>query len=229
MKGVILNDNKTAHNSDVYDEKIVGTIPFYREFHQAAIGLVTALNPKPGAWLDTGCGTGSLGFKAYEKFPGTAFTLADPSAEMLETAKNRLKNLKNINFIQSDSQSLECEDGAFDVITAIQCHHYLDRARREAAVENCFRMLKTGGVFITFEKIMPLTQTGVDTALRMWGDFQTSRGKSIEETKGHLDRFSKEYFPITIFEHVDLLKRTSFSVAEVLWASYMQAGFYAIK
>jgi len=42
----------------------------------------------------------------------------------------------------------------------------------------------------------------------------------------HLKRFNKAYFPITISEHLDLLKQCGFSVAELFWYSYMQACHY---
>lgn len=44
-----------------------------------------------------------------------------------------------------------------------------------------------------------------------------------------MTRFKHKYFPITIGEHLNLLKRVGFRVAELFWLSYMQAGFYAIK
>jgi tRNA (cmo5U34)-methyltransferase len=38
-----------------------------------------------------------------------------------------------------------------------------------------------------------------------------------------------EYFPITIEEHLSLLREIGFEVIELLWFSYMQAGFYCQK
>ncbi|MGD0231966.1 MAG: hypothetical protein ABSC19_16690 [Syntrophorhabdales bacterium] len=45
----------------------------------------------------------------------------------------------------------------------------------------------------------------------------------------HRSRFGKSYFPITIAEHLELLRATGFSTVEIFWLSHMQAGFYAIK
>jgi tRNA (cmo5U34)-methyltransferase len=38
-----------------------------------------------------------------------------------------------------------------------------------------------------------------------------------------------EYFPITVEEHLDLLRNCGFGAVEMFWYSYMQAGFYCIK
>jgi len=214
--------------SDEYDAKVNDTIPFYEEFHQTVIDLVVALKQTPLTWLDTGCGTGNLCLKAHQKMPDITFTLADPAFQMLKIAKEKTQN-ENVTFIQADSQSIDCKDNTFDVITAIQCHHYLYKETRKSAVENCFRMLKPNGLFITFENILPFTETGIKIALKRWGNFQIVHGKSQQEAENHLKRFNTEYFPITISEHIDLLKGVGFSTTEILWVSYMQAGFYAIK
>jgi tRNA (cmo5U34)-methyltransferase len=44
-----------------------------------------------------------------------------------------------------------------------------------------------------------------------------------------MERFDTAYFPITVDEHLQLLKACGFETAELFWYSYMQAGFYGIK
>ena len=41
--------------------------------------------------------------------------------------------------------------------------------------------------------------------------------------------FDSEYFPITIAEHLDLLKETGFGNVNLFWHSHIQAEFYAVK
>lgn len=227
----MLNDNKTAHMASMYDEKVKATIPNYDYFHSETINLVEAINPDPPKWLDTGCGTGTFSILATNVFRNTEFVLADPSLEMLEIAKKKsTKEDFNIKVLDPIStQEIGIMDNFFDVITAIQVHHYLDRETRKAATENCFRMLKNEGVYITFENTRPSSDKGIKIAIERWKRFQISTGKSVEETEKHAERFDREYFPITVEEHLKLLKEIGFSIAEVFWISYMQAGFYAIK
>ncbi|OPY25376.1 MAG: hypothetical protein A4E27_00955 [Methanobacterium sp. PtaU1.Bin242] len=45
----------------------------------------------------------------------------------------------------------------------------------------------------------------------------------------HLNRFNIEYFPIAVEKHLELLRDADFRVVELLWFSYMQAGFYCLK
>ncbi len=59
--------------------------------------------------------------------------------------------------------------------------------------------------------------------------FQLEQGRPPSVVDDHAKRFGKEYFPITLDEHYELLRRTGFRNVSLFWLSYMQAGFYAIK
>ncbi len=226
------NDNKTPHMALEYDEKIRATIPNYGFLHSETIDLVKTINPAPQRWLDTGCGTGNFIMSAVGHFAGTRFVLADPSPEMLEIAKRKLLTLKDcpMEIIGPvPTQQISLPDRSLNVITAIQAHHYLDREGRRAATGNCFRMLKAGGLYVTFENIRPASEPGIRIGLQRWKNFQVLQGKSIEEAESHARRFDVEYLPITVAEHLKMLVDTGFSTVELFWFSYLQAGFYALK
>jgi tRNA (cmo5U34)-methyltransferase len=226
-------DNTTPHSAALYDDQISSTIPYYDCFHEETINIVKAVIKEPGLWLDTGCGTGTLIRKCLDAFPKTNFILADPSREMVLQAKKKLDTLAagRVTFLKpAATQQLDIEpDMHFDVVTAIQCHHYMMAEERIAATSACYNTLNVGGVFITFENIRPLTATGIEIGKRNWGHYQLSAGKDQEQVARHLERFDVEYFPITIEKHLELYRNCGFSAVEILWFSYMQAGFYCIK
>ncbi|HUW64103.1 MAG TPA: class I SAM-dependent methyltransferase [Spirochaetia bacterium] len=226
-----MNDNRTAYRAEEYDGKISATVPHYGCFHRETIDLVRTLRPAPAKWLDTGCGTGTLVAGALGVFPQASFVLADPSPPMLAMAAAKLAGAAGrVEVAQpAASQDLNFEDGSFDVVTAVLSHHYLDLPTRKRATANCLRMLKSGGVYVTFENIRPFSEQGIRTGLDRWKGFQLREGKSAVEVEKHLARFGQEYFPITIGDHLDMLRDAGFSVAELFWASYMQAGFWALK
>ncbi len=225
--------NSIPHLPEDYDARISLILPYYSSFHQEIINFVKSLPSSPKVWMDTGCGTGSLINKAIEEFPYTKFLLLDPSEGMLEQAKQKLSAYPSakVQFLKASptqefSQELEEKP---DVITAIQCHHYLSREGRARAASKCYNLLKEDGIYITFENIRPLTKEGVTIGKRYWGDFQSTHGRNDEEIQKYLERFDTEYFPITVEEHLKLLRETGFRAVELFWYSYMQAGFYCIK
>ena len=162
-------DNRSAYNSNVYDANIVSTLPYYREYHNQIIDLVRTTGLNDICWLDTGCGTGTLANRVFEEREDVRFTLCDPSEKMLERAKEKL-NGKDIRFLNIQSQELEF-DSEFDIVTAVQCHHYLKPEARRTAVQNCCRALKDNGIFVTFENIKMTTDESDMIALKRWENF----------------------------------------------------------
>lgn len=226
-----INDNKTPHKSSEYDCNVRKTIPFYRYFHQQTVDLVKTIKPGAGRWLDTGCGTGYLAEKAIPSFKNCNFVLADSSREMLMMAKKRLKSFKNIKYLPpAETGDIDpAGENEFDVITAIMVHHYLNIKDRIKATANCWRLLKSSGVYVTFENIRPESDKMIDYQLDRWMNFQLLEGRSKKEVSEHKKRFQTKYFPIKVCEHFKLLKFTGFKIVEIFWLSYMQAGFFCIK
>ena len=222
-----MKDNKSAYNSSVYDENIVSTLPYYREYHNQIIDLVKAAGMQNIDWLDTGCGTGTLASRVFDCRDDVRFTLCDPSEQMLDIAKNKLQG-RDIRVFNIASQNMTF-DSEFDVVTAVQSHHYLKPDARKTAVDNCFRALKSTGVFVTYENIRMTTEASDKIALKRWENFLSDHLKYPEVVKMHIDRRGVEVFPITIEEHIELLREAGFKSVDVLWTSYLQAGFWAMK
>ena len=225
-------DNASAHMAAEYDSQIRRTIPYYDCFHDETISLVKAVVPEPENWLDTGCGTGTFIEKAAKVFPKTLFVLADPSLGMLSIAHGKLgASSKRIKVLEPCGTQDICfsTNEKFEVISAIQSHHYLSNYERAKATKVCFDHLKKGGVYVAFENIRPASENGTDIGKARWRNYQISEGKDADTAEKHINRFGVEYFPITVDEHLSLLRKAGFSVVELLWYSYMQAGFYAIK
>ena len=223
-----MKDNHTPHTSSDYNKEILKTIPFYNFFHSETLNLVKSIKPTVKIWLDTGCGTGLLIDQAVTEFPDCHFYLSDPSGPMLDICKEKFKT-DRVEII-GEYTTMEIESPfPYEIITAIQCHHYLNFDARVKSTEHCYNMLGPYGLYVTFENIRPDSKDGIEIGLRRWGAYQASQGKNDEEIKNHQGRFDKNYFPITIVQHINILKKAGFSIVELFWMSHMQAGFYALK
>jgi len=222
-----MRDNKTSQAANEYDANVHKTIPRYPLFHEEILDLVKAAVPQPQSWFDTGCGTGTLLEKALECFGQMQVVAADPAENMLSITREKLMNY-DITYRLAGSEEL-CYPDSFDVVTAIMAHHYLNEELRIQATQNCYKTLKQGGVYITFETIRPSTERGTQIGLKRWQTAQVLNGKSPASVEKHISRYGSELLPITIEAHIKILKEAGFSTVETFWVSGMQAGLYGIK
>ncbi len=228
-----MSDNSTPYRAAEYDAEILSTVPFYRQLHTETIDLVRTLLPEVRVWLDTGCGTGYLVEQALPFFPETRFLLTDPAHTMLDLARARLVRFPSarVRFLDAvgSEELIGVHPDTPQVISAIQSHHYGGQEVRRLATSACFRLLEAGGVYVTFENFRPDTSRGIEIGLDRWCRFQREAGRSTQAVEEHRSRFDRNYFPITLSEHLQLLRTVGFTTVEVFWLSNMQAGFYAIK
>ncbi len=229
-----MSDNLTPHKAADYDLKVRNTIPFYETIHSEVLRLVRIIKPDVKCWVDTGCGTGQLVNQALTAFPKAEFILADPAPSMLEQARQNLAHAEacRVRFLPpggSAELAALVSAGVADVVTAIQCHHYLDRDGRLRALRGCYEVLKMNGLFVMFENVAPRTPEGVRFGLEGWKAFLLAHGWTEERAAKHMARYDTEYFPLTVEQHLELLAKVGFKVVELFWYSQMQAGFYAVR
>lgn len=222
-----MKNNASAYNANDYDSRVCSVIPYYREFHAQIISLVRALGLERIKWLDTGCGTGNLAEKVLRELGAAELTLCDPSEGMLAESAQKLDGC-GVQFVHAPTQELQFAN-EFDIVTAVQAHHYLDAETRAEATRRCWNALRPGGIYITFENIKMSSETSDMAARKRYARFLRENGKTEEETAAHLARFGSEVFPITAEQHLNLLRDCGFTSADILWTSYVQAGFWAIK
>ena len=223
----MMNDNTTPIAAKEYDQKINHTIPYYSEFYNQTLDIVEQCNFQQINWMDLGCGTGSLEERVFQRFPTVQFVLIDPSAKMLEQAKEKLKD-KPIQYICTSSDMISFEN-CFEVVTAIQSHHYFHEEERKKATECVYRALRKNGIYICFENVIPENEEVKTFELQRWARYQERHGKTKEEAKAHNARCGVNYFPLTVAQQIQLLKDVGFCKVQVFWYSYMQMGIYGIK
>jgi len=221
-------DNATAHAAADYAHEVRKTIPFHAQMIDLAIEVGFAAVPSATRWLDTGCGPGSLVAEARRFAPDVAFFLADPSPAMLDLAREKNPEIPSENFLAFPSDALP-DAAPFDVITAVQSHHYYaDAGGRERALRRCRELLKPGGALIIFENVRAETPLGHALQRRRWAAFQHSQGRDVETVEAHLAREDVKFFPIRASEHHALLKKIGFAIVETIWRAHSQVGFLAI-
>ena len=110
-----------------------------------------------GSVLDVGCGTGELLREVGLRFPETARTGLDLSANMLAVAREKLGGA--VELVQGDAERLPFADGRFEVLLCNDSfHHYPNPG---AAAAEFARVLQPGGVLLLGDCTAPAGLRGV--------------------------------------------------------------------
>lgn len=100
---------------------------------------------------------------------------------------------------------------------------------RKIALQKCYEALKDNGLFINFENFAPFTNLGKSVYLEKWKMYQIEQGKSFAKSQEHINRYGKDYFPISLSENIELMRSCGFKAVEILWILNMQVGLWGIK
>jgi ubiquinone/menaquinone biosynthesis C-methylase UbiE len=140
----------TSGAAVTYDAVTQYLLPPNETWHrQAAINIIKG---KPRKILDLGCGTGSGTILLQKAFPDAAITGLDLSPYMLAIANYKANQLSyNIKWLHGLAETTNLADNSFDVVTASLLFHETPSEIAQAIVQECFRLLTSGGQVVIFD------------------------------------------------------------------------------
>ena len=115
-----------ATEARIYDEQVRPVIDF--RLAPLLHGILTPeLCPSNATALDYGSGTGFAAEKLLERYSRDLRRLVccDLSPEMLNMARQRLRNFRQVEFVEGDIQALLDGNGTYDLIVACSVLHHL--------------------------------------------------------------------------------------------------------
>jgi tRNA (cmo5U34)-methyltransferase len=135
---------------------------------------------------DIGAGTGLLSKLIIDSYPKAKITLVDISEEMLNIAKNRLKQYPNIEYNLSD-YSKQLPAGNFDlIVSSLSIHHLSDKSKIK-------EILYPNGIFINADQILGKSKDIEQTYNSMWLTEAKENGITQIELNDALDPKWRHY------------------------------------
>ena len=140
--------------------------------HTLAAHALGRLNGKtPDRILEMGCSAGNSTVAMAKYFPDSEFHAIDVGDSMLRYAHARAEHLgAAVHFSQQDAAHTTFEDESFDMILSCVMFHETSHKAAPEIIEECFRLLKPGGLVAHLE--VPIRHGDLDTWSLIRGDYE---------------------------------------------------------
>ena len=207
--------NKKGLVQNVFD-KVYSQYDLMNDFMSLGIhriwkkNLLNMMNPHNNQNLiDVACGTGDVA-KLFLNFvnKSSKITCVDPNKGMLNKGKEKLKDFKNLKWINASAENLPVEDDSFDFYTisfGLRNTKNLNRALKEA-----YRVLKPGGRYLCLE-FSKIQNSSLNFLYKNYSKIIPSIGKIVvgeSEPYDYLIKSIEDF--ISQEELLDLLKKNNF-------------------
>lgn len=212
-----------SEKAAVYDSNRRNLIPNFDEFYRVGVDALACNKPDPRV-LDIGAGTGLSTLYLLQRFPQARVTLLDFSQEMLAVAQERFANNPNISFITGDYRSHPLE-GPFDVVISGLSIHHLSFEEKQELTKRIFGLLVPTGEFFNADMVK-----GQSEALEQEMNRREEKFLRQALTEEEVQRFfqGSQYMdiPITLAEHLTLLREAGFKVVDCIYRYWIYGVFY---
>ena len=170
---------------------------------------------------EPGCGTGLI-TEELAKIPNTKVICSDPSKELINGARKRLKKYKNLKIIEKSAVDLEV--GSVDLIVMRYVYHHIQDSEKYKFVKTMYSNLKKNGKIIVLDEFLPfyLGSSWWKRSLIMYHDKKSGIALKLNDNlTAECEQESKK---------LGLAKKDEFKVKfEIFKKQLKKAGFLNIK
>ncbi len=127
-------------------------VPFYHANISEAVAKANYDFNKPSTILELGCGFGSATIPILQLFPNARLIASELSVPMLSILKEIIAKQvvgKNYALMQLNAEELDFVPNSLDMVIGAAILHHLFTP--ENVIEQCYKVLKPGGIAIFFE------------------------------------------------------------------------------
>jgi tRNA (cmo5U34)-methyltransferase len=208
-----------------YAEDTPRKVPGYADLHRMAMILLAERAPQAADILVYGAG-GGLEPKAFAHVPpGWRFSGIDPSAEMLDLAREILGPL-NARVVLRQGYMDDAPQGPFDGATCLLTLHFLERDARLEVLQGLRRRLKAGAPLIVAHHSCP---AGSD--LKSWLTrsivFADRTGHDLAKASAPAETMTSRLPILSSDQDEALLREAGFSDVALFYAAFSFRGWIA--
>lgn len=218
------NSNVTSCFSDMLER----SIPSYQLMRELTKRIADKYIFRDSILLDIGTSTGEVIAPLVEEYEKSYFIGLENSDSMIENAKSRFKNFKNVDIRKHDlRKKIIIED--VDIIISSLTIQFTPIEYRLQILKNLHDILSDDGIFIFIEKIIG-SSANLDSLLNdIYYNIKLDNGYSFEEIQRKKLALEGVLVPVTAEWNEEMLRMSGFSQVDCFWRCLNFSGWVAKK
>jgi tRNA (cmo5U34)-methyltransferase len=203
-----------------FDEIIFKIIPYYSRMIEALMDSVHFSYDKSFRVIDLGCGTGTVAKRISEKFPNSEIVCLDIASNMIDLAKQKLKDHTNTRFITGDFSTFDF-DSKFDlVVSSLALHHLENDHSKKQFYKKIYELLSDSGQFINADVILASTDFHQEVYMNRWIEYMNKTYPKDQIYNNWIRKYHTEDRPAKLMDQLKWLEEIGFKSVDVIWKYY---------
>lgn len=211
-----------------YAEGPVRMVPGFHGLQRMAEVLLAERAGVDAQILVVGAG-GGLELKVFaDAQPGWQFCGVDPSAQMLDLARQTLGPIaERVTF--QEGYIDDAPEGPFDGATCLLTLHFMPEEERRRAVAEVYRRLKPGAPFIVAHHSFPQEEPEKTMWLKRFAAFAAASGMPFENAESAIAGISERLPTLSPEKDEEILRDAGFADVALFYAAFTFRGCVGYK
>ncbi len=137
--------------------------------------------------IELGCGAAELSRQLLARWPQCSVTALE--VDQLQHAKNLLKPMARLQFLQAGAQAVPCAAATFDLALMLKSLHHVPMEQMAQALAEVQRVLRPQGLLYVSE---PVFAGALNDVMRLFHDEEQVRAAALQAVRGAADSFAWE-------------------------------------
>lgn len=226
------SDKVKAHfeeESKEFDEVILKLIPHYKDMIDTLISSIPFEHDASIKVLDLGCGTGTVTKTLKEQFKNAQVTCLDLAENMIEMAKIKLKDYKDIEYAIGDFYEYNFSENYDVIVSSLALHHLAADEDKKEFYKKIYDAMVHGGIFLNADAVLASNKQLQCIYTAKWKEFMNKNISMKEIEEKWVPAAETEDHPVKITDHLDWLREIGFKDVDVIWKYYHLAVYGGFK
>ena len=213
--------------AEEYDNNREKFIPCFKDYYQETTKFIASNLDVPKRILDLGAGTGLLSYFWFQHYPESEYVLVDIADEMLDVARKRFSNIRNVSY-QILDYSKELPRGPFDIVVSALSIHHLEDEDKKSLFTRIYNILPSGGLFVNYDQFC-----AGQLEMNHWFDAYWESQLANSGLKDHDIELWKERRKLdrecSVEQEADMLRKSNFKTVKCVYSYQKFSVIVAVK